>query len=156
VIKIEIIAIGKDKDNWVTKGIEHYTKLISRFAELNWNIIPNLKDNNSLSSIEIKRKEADLIYKKLNSNSYIALTDKGDEFDSVKFAENLDKLITTHQSRLIIVIGGAYGLDEKILNKASYKLSLSRLTFSHQLVRLVLMEQIYRAFSILNNTDYHK
>jgi 23S rRNA (pseudouridine1915-N3)-methyltransferase len=156
VIKINIIAIGRDKDNWVTDGVEHYTKLISRYADIHWKIIPNLKDSSSLSPKEIKKKEADLIKKKLNRNPFIALTDKGNGSDSVKFSKQLDKLISTHQSRLTFIIGGVYGLDDNLLSTASYKLSLSQLTFSHQLVRLVLMEQIYRAFSILKNTDYHK
>lgn len=156
MIKINIIAIGKNKDSWVTEAIDHYNKFVSRYAEIHWNIISNLKDSSSLTPKIIKQKEADLIIKKIANDSFIALTDKGVETDSIRFAEKLDKLANIYKSRLVFVIGGAYGMDEKLLNKASYKISLSKLTLSHQLVRLVLMEQLYRAFTILNNTDYHK
>lgn len=156
MIKIKIITIGKNKDRWVTEAINHYNKIISKYAEISWDIIPNIKNSSTLLPNEIKQKEAELFNKKIDNDSFIALTERGVESDSINFSEKFNKMITAHKSRLIFVIGGAYGLDTKLLNEAPYKISLSKLTFSHQLVRLVLLEQLYRAFSILNNTDYHK
>ncbi len=156
MIKIKIIVIGKDKDKWVTEGIDHFTKLIARYAKIQWDVIPNLKDSSSLTPNEVMQKEADLIRKKIGDRKFIAMTDKGNEYNSIVFSEKLHKIINTYNSRLMFIVGGAYGLDKNLLREASSNISLSKLTFSHQLVRLVLMEQLFRAFSILNNTDYHK
>ncbi len=156
MIKIKIIAIGKDKDKWVTDGQKHFEKLLSRFAKLESIHIPSPKLSTSLSSTEIKRKEAELFAKTLGTNKFIALVDSGVYFNSIAFSRQLEKMISTSAGQLIFLIGGAYGIDDTLLAKASFKLSLSPLTFSHQLVRLVLFEQLYRAFSISHNTDYHK
>ncbi len=156
MIKIKIIAIGKDKDKWVTSGQEHYEKLLSRFAKLESIHIPSPKLSSSFSPLEIKRKEAELFEKQIKSESFIALSDSGKQFDSIKFSKKLETLISHSSGQLLFLIGGAYGIDDSLLTRATLKLSLSPLTFSHQLVRLVLFEQLYRAFSILHNTDYHK
>ncbi len=156
MIKIKVIAIGKDKNKWVTEGQAHFTKLLSRFAKLESIYIPSPKLSPSLTPLEIKKKEAELFEKQIGKSKFIALIDSGIYYNSIAFSRQLEKLISTSAGQLIFLIGGAYGLDEKLLSKASFKLSLSPLTFSHQLVRLVLFEQLYRAFSISNNTDYHK
>lgn len=156
MIKIKIIAIGKDKDKWVTDGQNHYEKLLLRFAKLESIQIPSPKLSSALTPSEIKKKEAELFIKQIGSDRFIALVDSGKQFDSIAFSKQLEKLILKSSGQLTILIGGAYGIDENLLAKATFKLSLSPLTFSHQLVRLVLFEQLYRAFSILHNTDYHK
>ena len=156
MIKIKIIAIGKDKDKWVTEGQKHFEKLLSRYAKIESIHIPSPKLSPSLTPLEIKKKESELFSKQIGKFKYIALVDNGIYFNSIAFSKQLEKLITTSSGQLIFIIGGAYGIDEKLLSQASYKLSLSPLTFSHQLVRLVLFEQLFRAFSISNNTDYHK
>ena len=156
MVKIKILAIGKDKDRWVSDGQKHFEKLLSRFAKVSSIHIPTPKIASSLSPVEIKKKEADLFQKQIGTNTFITLTDKGALFDSILFSKQLEKLITNSNGQLIFLIGGAYGIDENLISKASFKLSLSPLTFSHQLVRLILLEQLYRAFSIAHNTDYHK
>ena len=156
MIKIKLIAIGKDKDQWVADGQAHYKKLLSRFAQVESQYLPALKTASSLSPDEIKKKEAELFTKKLQNDSYIALVDNGKQFDSIIFSKQLEKQILNSQGSLTFLIGGAYGLHNSLLSKADLKLSLSPLTFSHQLVRLVLFEQLYRAFTIINNTEYHK
>ncbi len=156
MIKLKVIAIGKDKDKWVTEGQKHFTKLLSRFAKIETVYLQSPKLSSALSPSEIKKKEAELFIKQIAGNKYIALIDSGIYYNSIAFSRQLEKFISTSAGQLTFLIGGAYGIDETLLNKASFKLSLSPLTFSHQLVRLVLLEQLYRAFSIANNTDYHK
>ena len=156
MIKIKIIAIGKDKDRWTTEGQAHFEKLISRYAQVETIHIPSPKLSASLSQGEIKKKESALFFKQLSDNKYIALSDSGERFDSHSFSQKLEKKAELFSGRLTFVIGGAFGLDDELIKNADWVLSLSPLTFSHQLVRLVLLEQLYRAFSISNNTDYHK
>lgn len=156
MIKITIVAIGKDKDKWVADGSEHFVKLLSRYATIEFKFLANIKSSASLSPAEIKKQEAKELIKHLDKAYNIALSDAGQKFDSIKFASRWQKILQSSQSRINFIIGGPYGLDDEILNMADFKLSLSPMTFSHQLVRLVLLEQIYRAFSIINNTDYHK
>ncbi|MFQ5453025.1 MAG: 23S rRNA (pseudouridine(1915)-N(3))-methyltransferase RlmH [Candidatus Zixiibacteriota bacterium] len=156
MIKIKIVVIGKDKDKWLSDGCAHYIKLLSRFAKAELKIIPALKSSASLSPLEIKKKEGLLIKKEFDKDSYIALSDKGQQHDSLSFANWLEKQQIHCKGSMAFIIGGAYGLADDILKKANHVISLSPLTFSHQLVRLVLLEQLYRAFSIIHGTDYHK
>lgn len=156
MINIDIVAIGKEKDSWVLDSLDHFSKLLLRYAEINWVIIPNLKKKASYRPDEIKKMEAESFKKNLKDSRYIALADHGLSFDSYKLAEKIDKYLAGLNGRLTFVIGGAYGLDKNLLDQADMIWSLSPLTFSHQLVRPILLEQLYRAFSITNNTDYHK
>lgn len=155
MVKLKIIALGKDKDRWVTDGLEHYTKLVSRFAQVEVITIPSPKLSPSMSPDEIKRKEAALYQKYLGRGTVVALSDSGLATDSLQFSQWIEKAQTS-ASEVTFLIGGPYGLDRGILEKADRVVSLSPLTFSHQVVRLVLMEQLYRAFSISHGTDYHK
>ena len=150
------MVVGKDKDGWVTDGINHYLKLLSRFAKTDLIVLPGLKSASSLSSSEIKSAELAQITKKLGKGMLVALTDAGKKMDSAAFARWLAKSQVIRHGEVTFVIGGAYGLDEQFLNSADFLLSLSPLTFSHQLVRLILLEQLYRGFSIIHGTDYHK
>ena len=156
LLNIRIIAIGKDKNEWLVGGCAHYEKLLTRWCRLSWKILASPKKAASLSPLEIRRLEARLIEKELERGTVIALVDTGDKLDSIAFAQWLEKLPATSPGPMTFVIGGPYGLDEAILKRADRCLSLSPLTFSHQLVRLVLLEQLYRGLSILHGTDYHK
>ena len=156
MLRINIILIGKDKDAWVTQGCAHYEKLLSRYAKLKWLVIIPPKNISSLSPNEIKVKEEELILDKLLKGSTIALTNAGKDYNSKEFSLLLEKLHTTSGGTINLIIGGAYGLDKAVLDRADMSISLSPLTFSHQLVRLVLLEQLYRAFTIIQGTDYHK
>ncbi len=155
MLKIEIIAVGKDKDPWVTDGCAHFEKLLSRHARVSWRIIPTA-GKSSLSPAQIKDAEAKQILAAIEKGFTIALADGGKAFDTHEFADALDKWLMHSQSTLRFVIGGPYGLDQKVLAKADLVVSLSPLTFSHQIVRLVLLEQLYRAFTIIRGGDYHK
>jgi 23S rRNA (pseudouridine1915-N3)-methyltransferase len=155
VFRITVVAIGKDKDPWVSDGIAHYTTLLSRWAAVEI-VTPNARTSPSLSPAEIKRAEAAALRRYVESGVTIALSDSGRPYDSPAFASFLQQLQTTSGGRVVFLIGGPYGLDDSILSAATFVVSLSPLTFSHQIVRLILMEQLYRGLSIQHGTDYHK
>ena len=154
-MKIVIVAVGKDKDRWVTDGSAHFEKLLSRWCRIAWHMVPSPRGA-SLSPVEVRRAEAETLSSKIPSGYRVALTDKGKQVDSEKFARVIDNWQTVSGGTVVILIGGPHGLDPSLLDRADLRLSLSPMTFSHQLVRLVLLEQLYRGFSILHGIDYHK
>lgn len=156
MLKIQIVAIGKDKDQWVTDGMAHFSKLLQRYCRATFLALPSPKQSKAFSAAEIKRFEADRLRPFLDQGASIALTDRGKQYDSQSFAKFLSKLQISSGGQVTILIGGPCGLEDSILESATHRISLSPLTFSHQVVRLVLLEQLYRGFSILANTDYHK
>lgn len=156
MLKLRILSIGKEKDRWLGEGCDHYLKLLSRYANVQLQLIPTSKAPPSLSPQEIKARDTVLLEKAIGSDLLVALHDRGEKFDSIAFSKRLERLQDGSGGRITMVIGGAFGLDERILNRASLVLSLSELTMSHQLTRLVLLEQLYRGFSILHGTAYHK
>ncbi len=156
MLKIRLLSIGRNRDRWVADGSDHYLKLLSRFARAESQIIPALRNSASLSPTDLKAREAEAINKTLGSDHLIAFHDRGKKYDSPAFAKMLERLQTDSGGRVTLLIGGAFGLDKTILDRANLVVSLSDLTFSHQLVRLVALEQLYRGFSILAGTAYHK
>ena len=147
--------VGRDKDAWVSNACDHYEKLLRKFARIEYETVSSPRGHN-LSPVELKRDEAHKLDKKLTGSFVVALSDRGDKLDSPAFANWFERTLTQHSNRLAFVIGGPYGLDDSILSAAGQRLSLSPLTFSHQLVRPVLLEQLYRAFTIFSGGDYHK
>ena len=156
MLKIRIIALGKDKENWVTGGVEHYLTLLSKFARVSIDIIPAPKTSPSLSPAQIRREESALLAGKRSGGYCIALSETGKRYDSLALSKLIDRLQITSGGKIEFLIGGPYGMDDQLLSDTDAVLSLSDLTFPHQLVRLILLEQLYRAFTILNNTSYHK
>lgn len=156
MIKIRIIAIGKDKDRFITDGCSHYCKLLSRYAAVDIRILPSLRSSSSLTPRQIKAREAERFVKELGSGYLVALGDSGRGVNSSDFAHLLQKSLVRAAGPITFLIGGSHGLDAKIMKRADMVLSLSRMTFSHQLVRLILLEQLYRALSILHGGPYHK
>ena len=156
MIKLDIVSIGKDKDAWISEGVDHYLKLLSKYASITLKTLADVKASASLSPAELKRKQAVVLEKEIADGYVVALADRGRRYDSIQFSRLLEKLQTISGGRIVFVIGGAYGLDESLLNRADLVLSLSALTFSHQLVRLVLLEQLYRGFNLLSGGSYHK
>lgn len=156
MIRIRLITVGKNKDTWVSDGCAHFEKLLSRWANCSWTILPSEKGAKGLTPAEIKKREAVGISKQLKKGLTVALTDSGRSFDSHAFARQLEVWQGHSGGVISFIIGGAYGLDDSIVDDSDHVLSLSPMTFSHQVVRLVLLEQLYRGFSILHNTDYHK
>ena len=155
MLRVRIVAIGKNKDAWIAEGSRHYSKLLSRYATVETEIIPPLKSTSSLSPAEIKAREADRFEKAKLRGFVIALSDRGVKMDTIRLSREIEKL-QNRTGEITFMIGGAHGLDDRIIERADLVLSLSPLTFSHQLVRLVLLEQLYRVFSLLHGGSYHK
>lgn len=156
MLKLRIVAIGKDKQSWVSDGIAHFSKLLSKYADLEIRSVADTKLSASLSPAQIKEKQATQLEKELGKGLVVALSDKGTEYDSISFSKLLERAQISSGGTVTFLIGGPYGLDDSVIKRADHVVSLSRLTFSHQIVRLVLLEQLYRAFTILAGTDYHK
>ncbi len=153
---IKLIAIGKTDDKKLLALIDNYKKRLGFYIKLVIDIIPDIKNSKNKSEIEQKQKEGELILRKLNKTDVLVLLDeKGQEFDSIEFSNYLQKHLNSGIKQLVFAIGGPYGFSEDIQKKANGKLSLSKMTFSHQMVRLFFLEQVYRGFTILKNEPYH-
>jgi 23S rRNA (pseudouridine1915-N3)-methyltransferase len=155
-MKIQLWAFGKNHEEYVKNGVEDFTKRISKYYPVQWNIIPPLKNAAALSENDLKKKEGELIVSLLQKDDYlIALDENGKQFSSVALSGFIQTRANESAKSLVFLIGGAFGLDEVVLKRANFIWSLSPLTFPHQLVRLLLGEQIYRACTILRNEKYH-
>ena len=155
-MKIAIWTIGKSHESFVKQGIEEYTKRLTKYFPTEWQIIPVPKNATLLSEAEMKQKEAAVILQLLKDDDYlVALDEYGKELTSETLSQFIQQRASTGSKRVVFLIGGAYGLDAELLQKAKFKWSLSQLTFPHQLVRLILAEQLYRACTILRNEKYH-
>ena len=160
MIKINLICVGKIKEKYLLDGIEEYVKRLSKYAkvtikELDDEKIPS-KTSSSLDE-QIKIKESNKILSLLSKDEYNILLDVyGKEIDSIKLSETLGKIIDEGNSVVNFIIAGSLGPSEELRNKVNLKISLSKLTFTHQMTRLILLEQIYRCFKINNNETYHK
>jgi 23S rRNA (pseudouridine1915-N3)-methyltransferase len=155
-MKIALWSIGKGNDALVKDGVEEYTKRLSRYYPVEWNIIPVPKNAGLLPPAALKKKEAELILQSLKPDDYlVALDEKGKELNSAGLSAFLEQRAGESIRQVVFLIGGAYGIEEEILKKAKFRWSLSQLTFPHQLVRLILAEQLYRACTISHNEKYH-
>ena len=153
---IKLIAIGKTDSVSLQDLIKVYENRLKHYVRFELDIIPDIKNVKNLSETEQKEKEGELILKKLNATDVLILLDEnGKQFGSVEFADFLQKKMNSGIKQLVLVIGGPYGFSDAIYTKAQAKISLSKMTFSHQMVRLFLVEQLYRAFTILKNEPYH-
>lgn len=151
-MKISFWTIGKGHEDYVKDGIEDFTHRIGRYYPVEWQLIPSPKN----AANDLKRKEGELILNMLQKDDYlVALDERGKQFTSEALAAFIQTRANDSCKRMVFLIGGAYGLDEGVLKKANYTWSLSHLVFPHQLVRLILSEQIYRACTILRNEKYH-
>jgi 23S rRNA (pseudouridine1915-N3)-methyltransferase len=150
-MSLHIIAIGKKHESWIQEGIERYQKRLKTPFNVEWILLPH----SSLEGLSARQEESGRILSRLDAYTYVILLDeRGKMVDSPEFSKLLEAQINTSQ-KIVLVIGGAYGVNEEIRNKASYTLSLSPLVFPHQLVRLLLVEQIYRAQEIAHGGAYH-
>ncbi len=155
-MKIVLLTIGKTSERYLVDGIQHYQNRLKHYMPFEIIEIPNIKKAQNLSKTELKRKEGLLITQYIQSTDYvILLDDKGKTSSSLEFAQKLESWLNSGKKRLLFVVGGAYGFSDEIYSKASKKCSLSKMTFSHQMVRLFFSEQLYRAFTILKNEPYH-
>lgn len=155
-MKITLLTIGKTEDAYLKEGIEKYLKRLKHYIRFEITELPELKNTKALSEAQQKAKEAELLFKNLASTDHVILLDEnGVELSSQKFSDMLNKKMIASVQNLVFIIGGPYGFDESIYQRANEKLSLSRMTFSHQMVRLFFAEQVYRAFTILKGEPYH-
>ena len=155
-MKICLLVIGKTDETYLQSGIELFLKRIPHYISFEMKVIPDLKNSKNLSEQQQKEKEGELILQQITvSDELFLLDEQGIESTSVEFARFLEKKMIAGIKRLVIVIGGPYGFSSGIYARANGKLSLSRMTFSHQMVRLIFAEQLYRAMTILKGEPYH-
>lgn len=155
-MNIKLLAIGKTDDKNLQALIDNYQKRLSFYVKFDLEIIPDIKNAKNLSEAQQKEKEGELILSKITSSDHLILLDeKGKSYTSVGFSDFLQKKMNSGIKSLVFVIGGPYGFSDAVYQKANGKISLSEMTFSHQMVRLFIVEQLYRAFTILRNEPYH-
>lgn len=155
-MKISFWSIGKNHEPYVKAGVEDFTKRISKYYPVEWSIIPLPKNSGMLSEMDLKKKEGEIVLDWLQKDDYlIALDERGKQLNSEGLADFIQKRANESTRHIVFLIGGAYGLDEVVMKRANFKWSLSPLVFPHQLVRLILAEQVYRACTIIRNEKYH-
>ncbi|MGB0455659.1 MAG: 23S rRNA (pseudouridine(1915)-N(3))-methyltransferase RlmH [Flavobacteriaceae bacterium] len=155
-MKIKLLTIGKTDNAAIAQLIKTYEARLKHYIQFSIEIIPDLKNTKNFSEEIQKEKEGDLILSKISTTDRMVLLDEnGTSFDSIEFSKFLQKQMNSGIKQLVFVIGGPYGFSEKIYKKSQGKISLSKMTFSHQMVRLFAIEQIYRGFTILKNEPYH-
>lgn len=155
-MKIKILAVGKTDDKHLEILIDRYMKRLKHYLSATLEILPDVKNAKNMSEKEQKRVEGESILKKIQTSDHVVLLDeKGKEFRSMEFSKYLQKKMNAGTRNLVLVIGGPYGFSDSLYQRADGMLSLSKMTMSHQMIRLFLAEQIYRAFTILRNEPYH-
>lgn len=155
-MNIRLLAIGKTDNKALQSLIDDYTKRLSFYIKFDLEIIPDIKNARNLSESQQKEKEGELILSRIAATDQLILLDEnGKTFSSVGFSEELQKKMNSGAKTLVFAIGGPYGFSETVYQKANGRISLSQMTFSHQMVRLFFIEQLYRGFTILRNEPYH-
>jgi len=155
-MKITLLVIGKTTDSYIKEGIDKYTKRLKHYVKFEILEIPELKNTKNLTEDQQKAKESELLFKYLSPTDHLILLDeKGEEFTSSQFSGFISRKMLGSIQHLVFITGGPYGFDNLVYTKANDKLSLSKMTFSHQMIRLFFVEQVYRAFTILKGEPYH-
>jgi 23S rRNA (pseudouridine1915-N3)-methyltransferase len=155
-MRISLWSVGKVHDPYVKAGVEEFTKRIGRYYKVDWQLIPTPKNAATLSEMDLQIKEGEIILEWLQPDDYlIELEETGKQHSSEELANFIQQRANESRKRLVFLIGGAYGLSDALLKRADHKWSLSKLVFPHQLVRLILAEQLYRACTILRGEKYH-
>lgn len=155
-MKLEMWVIGKTNARYLEEGIELYEKRVKKYLPFEIQVLPDVKNAGVLSALQLKEKEGEMVISRLKKDDFLILLDeKGQQYTSEQLAQQLDQWLMMSVKRLVLLVGGAYGFSDEVYAKAQAKLALSKMTFSHQMVRLFLLEQLYRAMSILRNEPYH-
>ena len=155
-MKILLLTIGNTDNKYIKEGIDDYIKRLSFYTPFETRVIPDLKNRNALSVDLQKEKEGQLIMNQVQTGDYLILLDeRGTEFTSVEFSKWIEKRMIAGIRQIVFIIGGPYGFSKLIYQRSDFKISLSQLTFSHQMVRLIFVEQVYRAMTIIKNEPYH-
>jgi 23S rRNA (pseudouridine1915-N3)-methyltransferase len=155
-MKIKFLCIGKTTFNFVNEGSDLYLKRLKHLVQFEMVILPDIKNTKNMPVDELKSKEGTLLLKQISAGDKLCLLDeKGAGFTSKGFAEFINKISIQGTKQLFFAIGGAYGFSKEVYNSADYKVSLSKMTYSHQIIRVIFLEQIYRAYTILKGIPYH-
>ena len=155
-MKISLVVIGKTNGKLLIDGINEYTKRLSFYIPFNIVYLPDIKNNKKLSFEQQKTQEGAILLGEIDKSDYVVLLDEhGKEFTSIEFSRYIEKKMTTVSKRLVFVVGGPYGFSNEVKERANEKISLSKMTFSHEMIRLIFTEQLYRAMTIINNEPYH-
>jgi len=155
-LKIQLTVVGKTNQSFVQQGLDEYCNRLSHYFPFEMKVVPDIKNAKHLTTEQLKAKEGELILQTFQPGDFIVLSDeRGKEFTSVTFAEYIEKKAHTGAKRLVFVIGGAYGFSPAVYEAAHEKIALSKMTFPHQLIRLIFIEQLYRAMTILHHEPYH-
>lgn len=155
-MKVTLIYIGKTNQNFVKEGFEMYKKRIVHYTNFTEIVIADIKNPKNLSAEQLKTQEGEALLKKIENTDFVVLLDeKGKTFTSVKFANWIENKMIQSTKNLVFVIGGAFGFSDEVYQRADSKLRLSDMTFSHQIIRAIFAEQIYRAFTIIKGEKYH-
>jgi 23S rRNA (pseudouridine1915-N3)-methyltransferase len=155
-MKITLMVMGKTDAEWLQQGIEVYAKRLGFYLNFEIRVVPDIRNARNLSAADYRDKEGEMMLPLLeNKKEIYLLEEKGKEYSSRDLARFIERRMVTGSRELLFIIGGPYGFSDKITEKASGKISLSKLTFSHQMVRLLFLEQLYRAFTIINGEPYH-
>jgi 23S rRNA (pseudouridine1915-N3)-methyltransferase len=155
-VKITLLLVGKTTDSYLNRAIEEYIKRLTRYAAVEITVLPELKNAKNLSIDLQKEKEGIALLNAMeNADEVILLDERGTQYSSVEFASFLEKRQLSSVKRLVFVVGGPYGFSPEMYTRANGQLSLSRMTFSHQMIRLLFVEQLYRAMTIIKGEPYH-
>jgi len=155
-MKIKLVVVGKTDDKYIAEGIKKYFNRLKHYITFEYSELPDIKNSKNLSQEQQKKLEGEMLLKQLQAGDFVVLLDeKGKTFTSREFASYIEKKMVSGTKRVVFIVGGPYGFSDEIYAKANDKISLSKMTFSHQLVRLIFFEQIYRAMTIIRNEPYH-
>lgn len=155
-MKISLMCIGKTDDGFVQAGIDNYLKRLKHYINFEMLVLPDIKNVKNLSQDQQKIKEGELILKQLQPTDFVLLLDeRGKEYRSIDFSKFIEQKLVSSVHHLVFIIGGPYGFSDEIYRRANQQLSLSKMTFSHQMIRLFFVEQVYRAFTIMRGEPYH-
>lgn len=155
-MKFQFWSVGKTHDSYVREGTEMFTQRINRYYPASWHVLPTPKNAGMLSEMDLMKKEGEMILDLLKPDDFLVLLDeRGKQMKSEQLAKFLEEKIMERKKQIVFLIGGAFGVGKEVMQRADFKWSLSELVFPHQLVRLILSEQIYRACTIMRNEKYH-
>jgi 23S rRNA (pseudouridine1915-N3)-methyltransferase len=155
-MRIRLLQIGKNQDDYVKSGMEHFVNKLKHYCQFEIVTLQSPKNSGQLTSEALKKLEGELLLKQIDGRTWVCLLDnQGKSFDSPGFARQIEQWALAGRSQVDFIIGGAFGFSAAVYQRADYKLSLSAMTFSHQIVRLIFLEQLYRAFTIIKNEPYH-
>lgn len=155
-MNLTLLTVGRTEVSWVREGLELYTSRLKHYVPFKLEEIPHLKGTAALTEQSIKDKEGEIILSKIRPSDILILLDEhGKEYRSVEFSKYIEQLLSRSSQDIVFVIGGAYGFSQAVYDRANAKVSLSKMTFSHQMVRVIFTEQLYRAFTILKGEPYH-